>query len=166
MYQKSLSYDIWFWLLYYKLRSLLRYKVRQTESFVTLPFHPPNNLKNQNFEKMKKTWRYCFTHVYHKWQSYDVWFLRYGAQETEFFVIWGHFLPFYPNNNRVRQLTYITYIRMPNYVGIHMILDMHTLTSMLTFPRIIFKIFKKNLVLMLYCLKPTAIYLTFICLYL
>ena len=33
-------------------------KARQTEFFVILghflPFDPPNNLKNQNFEKMKK----------------------------------------------------------------------------------------------------------------
>ena len=62
------SYDVWF----------LRYKVRQTEAFVILghflPFDPTNNLKNQNFEKMKKknkkTWRYYhFTLVYHKWWS-------------------------------------------------------------------------------------------------
>ena len=32
----------------------------------------------------------------HKWQSYDVWFLRYGVQQTESFVILDHFLPFYP----------------------------------------------------------------------
>ena len=34
--------------------------------------------------------------MYHKWQSYDVWFLRYGAWRTELFVILDHFfLPFY-----------------------------------------------------------------------
>ena len=33
--------------------------------------------------------------MYHKWQSYDVWFLRYGAWQTEFFVIFNRFLPFY-----------------------------------------------------------------------
>ena len=27
-----------------------------------------------------------FTRVYRKWQSYDVWSLRYGVQRTEFFV--------------------------------------------------------------------------------
>ena len=27
---------------------------------------------------------------------YDVWLLRYEAWQTEFFVIWDHFLPFYP----------------------------------------------------------------------
>ena len=56
-----------------------------------LPFYPPNNLKNKNFVKMKKyTWRYYhFTHVYHKWQSYYVWFLRNGVRQTTF----CHFQP-------------------------------------------------------------------------
>ena len=35
------------------------------------------------------------THVYHKWKPYDVWFVRYGAQWTELFVILDQFLPFY-----------------------------------------------------------------------
>ena len=35
----------------------------------------------------KKPWTYYhFTYVYHKWQSYDVWLLRYGVWQTEFFV--------------------------------------------------------------------------------
>ena len=34
--------------------------------------------------------------MYHKWQSYDIWFLSYGAWQTNFFVILDHFLPFYP----------------------------------------------------------------------
>ena len=38
--------------------SFLIYKARQTEFFVILgyflPFYPPNNPENQNFEKMKK----------------------------------------------------------------------------------------------------------------
>ena len=37
----------------------MRYKAQQTDAFVILshflPFDPPNNPKNQNFEKMKKT---------------------------------------------------------------------------------------------------------------
>ena len=55
---------------------------------------PPKN------PKMKKnTWRYYhFTHMYHKWQSYDVWFLIYQAWWPEFFVILDCFLPFYPPN--------------------------------------------------------------------
>ena len=36
-----------------------------------------------------------FTVAYPKWQSYDVWLLRYGVQQTEFFVILDYFLPFY-----------------------------------------------------------------------
>ena len=51
-------------------------------------------LKNQNFEK-KKAWRYHqLTLVYHKLQSYDVWFLRYKVQGTEFSV--DYFLPLWP----------------------------------------------------------------------
>ena len=59
---------------------------------------PTNNPENQNFEKMKKnTWRhYHFTHVYHKLKLYDVWFLRYGVQQTEFFSFWTIFCPFSP----------------------------------------------------------------------
>ena len=53
-----------------------------------LPFYPTNNPKNQNLKKLKKAWRYYhFKHVYHKWQSYDVWFLRYWAWQTNYFVI-------------------------------------------------------------------------------
>ena len=36
---------------------------------------------------------YPFTHVYHKWRSYDVWFLGYKARQPKFFVILGHSLP-------------------------------------------------------------------------
>ena len=32
--------------------------------------------------------------MYHKWQSYDVWLLRYGVWQTKFFVILDNFLPF------------------------------------------------------------------------
>ena len=38
-------------------------------------------------------------HVYCKWQLYDVWFLRYVAWQTQYFVILDHFLPFYPLKN-------------------------------------------------------------------
>ena len=79
-------------------------------------------LKNQNFEKMKKIHNhmkysspdrelgrillsflavfchlsisryYRFTLVYHKWWSYDVWFLKYRARQTKFFC---HFRLFF-----------------------------------------------------------------------
>ena len=42
--------------------------------------------------------------MYHKWQSYDIWFLRYGVWQAEFFVILDHFLPFYfPNNPKYQK---------------------------------------------------------------
>ena len=54
MYHKSRSYDVW----------LLQYKVYLCHF---LPFDPPNNPQNQNFEKNKNTLRYYhFTFVYHK----------------------------------------------------------------------------------------------------
>ena len=57
--------------------------MRQTKIFVILglflPLQPPDNLENQNFKIKKNTWRYYhLTHLHHKWQSYDIWFLRYG----------------------------------------------------------------------------------------
>ena len=68
---------------------------------IFLPFYPTNNSQNQNFQKMNKnTWRYYyFTHMYHKWQSYDEWFLRCGVPRTKCFVILDCFLLFYPPNN-------------------------------------------------------------------
>ena len=65
-----------------------------------LPFYPPNNLENQAFpKKWKCAWKYYrFTHMYHKWQSYDVWFLWYRVRRTWFFVILDHFLLFYSPN--------------------------------------------------------------------
>ena len=65
-----------------------------------LPFYcPPPPLatsKIKFWKSEKNSWRYYhFTHVYHKWQSYYVWFVRYGTQQTEIFVTVGHYLPFY-----------------------------------------------------------------------
>ena len=67
-----------------------------------LPFYPPKNPENQNFEKI--CWRYhYFTHVHQKSQSCDVWFLRYGVRQAEFLVILGLFLPFQPPDNLQNQ---------------------------------------------------------------
>ena len=46
--------------------------------------------KNSLFYKNEKsTWRYYyFTKVYHKWQSYDVWLLRYEVERERFFSFW------------------------------------------------------------------------------
>ena len=52
--------------------------------------------KSKFWKIWRNTWRYYhFTHAYHKWQSYDAWFLIYGAQQTEYFVILDCFLSFY-----------------------------------------------------------------------
>ena len=61
-----------------------------------LPFQPPGNVENQYFKIEKKSWRYYFTHLHHKLQSYDVFLLRYRARQREFFVILDCFLSFYP----------------------------------------------------------------------
>ena len=92
VYHKWRSYDIGF----------LKYKGQQTEIFVILghflPFQPHENLENQNFKIEKSTWRYYhFTHLYHVWQSYDVWFLKYGLRQTEFLIILDHLFPLYPS---------------------------------------------------------------------
>ena len=43
--------------------------------------------------RKKKIWRYYhFTLVYDKWWSYDVWFLRYGVQQTR---VSCYFVPFF-----------------------------------------------------------------------
>ena len=80
----------------------------QTEFFVILDrflcFYslPPMDPKKSKFFKNEKNtwWYYHFTSVYHKWQSHDVWFLRYGVQPTQFFVILDRFYTFTPLTTR------------------------------------------------------------------
>ena len=61
-----------------------------------LPYGPR---KSKFWKNEKNAWRhYHFTNVYHTCQSYDVSFLRYGVQQTEFSVTLHHFLPPYPKN--------------------------------------------------------------------
>ena len=50
-------------------------------------------------KKMPEDFILLYIHVYHKGRSYDTWFLKYKVQQTEFFVILGHFLPFQPLDN-------------------------------------------------------------------
>ena len=97
MYQKLQSYDVWF----------LRCRVKQTEFFVILdhflPFYPPNNLKIKILKKWKNSsGDIIILYMHHKWQSH-VWFLRYGVQQTEFFVILDSFLTFYPPKDQKNQ---------------------------------------------------------------
>ena len=98
MYTINESYDAWF----------LRYGVQQNflSFWIIFPLLPP--LTNQKIKILKK-WRICleilsFYKVFHKWQSYDVWFLKYQARCTESFVILYHFLHFYPPTNPKNQI--------------------------------------------------------------
>ena len=86
VYQKSQSYDVWF----------LRYGVQQTEFFViTDRFFGPR--KSKFWKNEKNTWRHDhFPNFYHKWQSYDIWFFRYGVEQTKYFVILDLFCLFTP----------------------------------------------------------------------
>ena len=70
-----------------------------------LPFCPLTTQKIKVLKKRKKVWRYYhFTHLYHKCQSYDVWFMRYEAGRTEFYVIFDCLVQFYPPNNPKNQI--------------------------------------------------------------
>ena len=69
-----------------------------------LCFYPTNNPENILNNVKNASRYYPFTHVYPKWR-YDVWFLRYKAQQTEFFVVLVHFLPFELPNNLKNQKT-------------------------------------------------------------
>ena len=80
------SYHIWF----------LKYKVQHLSFWVIFCLFCPLTTRKSNFKIEKNPWRYYhFTHLQHKWQEYDVWFLRYGVWKREFFVILDCFLPFY-----------------------------------------------------------------------
>ena len=84
-YHKWKSYGVWF----------LRYGAQQTEFFLILDhfLHFYTSLRNNpEMQNEKNTWRYHhFTQVYHKWQSHDIWFLRYEVHQTEFFCHLGPF---------------------------------------------------------------------------
>ena len=90
------------------------------------PFTPLLTPKIKIWKKCKKNppWRYYpFPHVYHKWTSYDVWFLRYKARWIEFFVTLGHFLPSGPPKNpkkkkRLEMLSFYTCIAQTNIMCI------------------------------------------------
>ena len=72
---------LWFWTIFYL-------------------FYPHNNPRKSKFwMKMKKARRYHLTHVYHKWKSYDVWFLRYEVWQ-KFLSFWTIICPFTPLKTR------------------------------------------------------------------
>ena len=117
VYHKLQSYNVWF----------LRYGAWQTfVSFWTVfcpltPPPPPSPLTTRKIKTLKK-WKklleiLSFYTFVSQWQSYDIWLLRYQAQQTEFFVILDHFLPFYnPKNqnfkNLIKSLRYHRFTQM------------------------------------------------------
>ena len=77
----------------------------------------PNKAENQSFEKRKNNpgdIYYYFTHVYHRCQSFDVWFFRYEAQRTEFLVILGDYLPILPLTQKIKILK--KWKKIPGYI--------------------------------------------------
>ena len=95
----------------------------ETEFFVVLdhflPFYPPNNLKIKILKKWKKSsGDIIILYMHHKWQTY-VWLLRYGAQQTEFFVILDRFLTFYPPKDPENQ-NFEKAKKKPGYIILHL----------------------------------------------
>ena len=83
-----------------------------------LPFDPPNTPKILNFLKMKKTRTYYhFKLVYHKWQPYDVWLLRYGTRQN-IFSFWTIFCPFTPLTTQ--KINFEKMKKMPGDIILHM----------------------------------------------
>ena len=60
--------------------------------FALSPHYWPQKLKFEKTTQSDKR-HYPFTHVCHKWRSYDLWSLRYKAWQTKFFFILGLFCP-------------------------------------------------------------------------
>ena len=85
----------------------LRYEAPQTELFVIsdyfLPFYPPNDLENKNFEKMKDMLVDIILQMYtiNENNMYVSWDMEHGRHI--FFLIFDHLLPFYPPNNPENQ---------------------------------------------------------------
>ena len=81
------SYDVCF----------LRYGAWRREFFVILncfsPFYPLTTWKIKNRLEILP----LYIHVYHKGESYDIWFLRYGVH---FLLFWTIFCPFIPLTTR------------------------------------------------------------------
>ena len=71
------------------------------QSFLSFCLFCPLTLLTTQRIKILKKWKktprdnHHFTQVYHKWQSYDIWFPRYQLQQTYFFFC--HLRPFFPH---------------------------------------------------------------------
>ena len=86
----------------------LRYGVRQAEFFchsgqlfALLP--PPIMILKIKIKKMPGDIILLYIHVYHKWRSYDIWFLKYKVWQTEIFCHFGPFFAFSARDNLENQ---------------------------------------------------------------
>ena len=69
---------------------------------IFFPFYLFSNQQNYHFEKLKKALGdIIILHLGNTNDNFMMWFLRYGAQWTELFVILDQFLSFYPKHLRV-----------------------------------------------------------------
>ena len=85
-----------------------------------LPFHPLTTWKIKIWKKWKNHLEILsfFTCV-HKWQSHDVWFLRYGAWRTKFFCHLDFSCAFTPNNPKNQHFEKIK-IKSGDIIMLHM----------------------------------------------
>ena len=90
--------------------------------FFAIPPSPPNNQKFNILKKWKKRLEILLFHTCVLCKSYDIWFLRYWAWKTNFFVILDHFLPFHNPKNPKNQ----NFEKMQKTVGDIVILPMRT----------------------------------------
>ena len=67
------------------------------------PLMIPNIKILKKMKKMPGDIIFLYIHMYHKWRSYDIWFLKYKVRQTEISDIMGHFLPFQPLDNLENQ---------------------------------------------------------------
>ena len=103
----------------------------RTESFVILdyflPFYPPNNPKNQNFEKMKKEPRDItilhMNNINDNHMMYGSWDIERNGQD--FLSFWTIFCPFTPSNNFKNQ----NFEKMKKKPGYNIILHKHTIND-------------------------------------
>ena len=85
-YHKQKSCDVWF----------LRHGVSQNYLSFWVTFCPFTPLTTRKIKILKK-WKKHLEISSFKW--YDVWFIRYGVQGIEFFIILTHFFVLLPTNN-------------------------------------------------------------------
>ena len=58
----------------------------------------------RKMRKMPQDIILSYINVYHKWRSYNIWFLKHKVWQTENLVILGHLLPFQPLDNPKNQI--------------------------------------------------------------